>query len=190
MQVVWTKNRPNLLAPDNLARIENEISHGLILAHHYHFYGGRSRDEVAFDQFDGFMSYISLSKPGDAFTIWSLNQLLAKKLEIATAKYSPQSRDEFLILPAASLRLIEEYLGQKYNEINGVYYLPNSAGPLKARTYDQDMFGEFLVDVRSYSKPGGEVYIFSEEVIYQEVNILLDAKYPNAEGEVPIGGAY
>jgi len=30
----------------------------------------------------------------------------------------------------------------------------------------------------------------SEEVIYQEVNILLDAKYPNAEGEVPIGGAY
>jgi hypothetical protein len=52
----------------------------------------------------------------------------------------------------------------------------------------EDDWKEVLDDIRRYSHPGGEVHFFPEPALQSKA--VLEAKYPNEKGEVPIGGAY
>jgi len=78
---------------------------------------------------------------------------------------------------------------EKYNEVICAF---TSQFESKCCFNDIDGFDQIEADLRRYAQLGGEVFVFSLTEIDKENSpyYLLQAKYPNEKGEVPIGGAY
>ena len=75
----------------------------------------------------------------------------------------------------------------KGNEIIAVFHRPDE---VYARMYESDELVDFVELLKDFSQPGGEVFVFPMKEISTKDHILVEAKYPNENGEVPIGGAY
>jgi hypothetical protein len=178
-----------ITAPDALDRIAQAVAAGPVFGRHYHFAGGRSGDTWAFQTFEAYQNYLARSKPGDLYQVWSLPALLHQQVALMVVQFGTRSDAEMISLVEQGLWTVKTYLDVPYNEFLALYLW---AGTLAIEVYlnDIDGFDELLEDVDRYSRPGGEIYVFPFTRIGTEEYILLQGKYPNAEGKVPIGGAY
>lgn len=184
---VWTKDRPNILHPENIEKIRSALLKGPIWGHQYHFYGGCSRTSWAFADFLSFEGYLAASKPGDIYVVWSAAQLIEQKMALAYAAFDTTMKPGSSLLSEAQLEIIKRHLAQPSSEINCVFQNSNR---IFDTTQDRGDYEDFLELVATFTQPGGRVYIFSENEIDSPEYILVEAKYPNVKGEVPIGGAY
>jgi hypothetical protein len=199
----WTKDRPNILSNENLSLIGKAFDKGIVFGLQCFYYGGCSPDRIAFLSYDAFASYLSAnSRAGDLFILWSLPELLDKQLQVFSGTFTNITAGDFFV-PATNLDEIRDYLlevkeGGYYcmNELSALYY---SSQEKKIELKNINFFSvenwetdwqEFLEDVKTYSYPGGEIHLFKGSLFDVDDHILLQAKFPNEHGEVPIGGAY
>lgn len=201
----WTKEKPTILSPESLSTLENAFHKGIVLGDHYFYCGGRGPDHVAFFSYSAFLDYLnSRPKPGDLFVLWSLPELLQNETQLLSGVFSaplpPGSLgipDEKLVELKHFLQILKPISAQYYmNEVRAVYYsseeqiIETKIYNLKSVDDWEKDWQEILDDIRRYSHPGGQVHFFNEDVLFSGEYEFLSAKYPNENGEVPIGGAY
>lgn len=184
---IWTKDRPNILSHENIEKIKDTLTRGCIFGHHYYFYGGCSSSAWAYSDFTRFMNYVSNSKPGDIFVIWSVEQLIENNLLLARIKYNGNSKTVQDLIPEKQMQVINDYWENHKDEIIVVFKEPEK---LDVKSYEKDDIADFSEDLQYVSQFNSEVFVFPEKEIDTKNYILVEAKYPNENGEVPIGGAY
>jgi len=185
----WVKDRPNILAPEYLAQIEEALGRGVVFGLHSYYKGGRGPSGWAALDFGQFQNSISHSRPGDWYTLWSAEDLVKKNLVLAHVRASSEEESGSLIVSPEMLTEIENYLGKVYSELITVYIAWETRG-VECDFYDIDGYDEFIERLTNYSHPKCEVYVFPLTLIDKPEYHLVNAKYPNAKGEVPKGGAY
>jgi hypothetical protein len=185
----WAKHGPNILSPDHLEKIRHALAQGVIFGQHWHYCGACSPDYWAFQDFEQFMDYISQSVPGDLYTIWSVKELLGKKTELVHAKYARQREPQSLILTSAQIEAIQSYLNDASNDIIAIFISPHVSAA-QIDWYDSDSCEDFMEQVKRYSYPGAQLYVFPFTAISNQDHYLMEAKYPDKKGYVPLKGAY
>jgi hypothetical protein len=79
---VWVDIQPNILAPGYQEKIERAFERGIVFGHRILWHGS-ARFDLAFRGFNQFAEYLSQSRPGDKYEVWSLPDLIAKNLVLA-----------------------------------------------------------------------------------------------------------
>ncbi len=189
MDATWVTDQPNILARDALARITQAVATGPIFGRRHHFAGGSSADTWAFHTFEAFWVYLARSTPGDLYQVWSLPALLNRQMALLQMSFDTRSDAETFPAMDRGLWAVKTYLDVPYNEFLAVYLMAGNAA-IGVQLDDIDGYEDLLASVDRYSRPGGEIYVFPFTRIEADEYILLQAKYPNAEGKVPIGGPY
>jgi hypothetical protein len=205
MSFEWVKDKPNILSPANLSKIEEAFQRGIIFGYHCFYCGGGSPDNCAFLAYDDLISYLrSRARPGDLFILWSLPslvetgvQLFSRSFPLSADEPSPMVSEEELEPVKNYLLVLDPKHAPYYtNEVHAIYYSSRekTTETRVVNFYSKDNWEsdwrEVLDDIGRYSHPGGEIHFFPEPAIDSDDKILLTAKYPNERGEVPIGGAY
>jgi hypothetical protein len=184
---MWVKDRLHLLSPANLEKVKSALVNGCIFGHHYHYYGGSAFTIWAYSDFSHFGEYISQSRPGDLYVIWSTTQLMDRNMALAWAQYNENIKLGIPLISEIQMHAIEKYLDEDRNEIISVLQRPDKS---YARMYERDELVDFVELLPDFTQPGGKVFVFPMKDIDTKDHILVQAKYPNENGEVPIGGAY
>jgi hypothetical protein len=185
----WVTDGPNILDVYYLERIKEALAVGPIFGRHHHLAGGCSADNWAFRTFEEFWTYLSRSKPGDPYQVWSLPALLARDMALVNMAFPMVSEKETTASLERAMQAVETYLDTLYNEFLGLFCEAGSA-ELEVQLDDIVGYEGLLERVARYKRPGGAIYVFPFTHIEADEYILLEAKYPNAKGEVPIGGPY
>jgi hypothetical protein len=86
--VEWGTDGSSISSPDSLAKIRHVLEHvGSIIVEHWHFYGGRAPDRMAFDDFEDFLEYLKKNAvAGDAIDVWSMHELCKPENRLAEGK--------------------------------------------------------------------------------------------------------
>jgi len=183
---LWTKDRLNILSPDNISKINFASETGIIFGLHGYCYGGSSASSWAYSNINDFLEDVSKAKPGDYYVVWSTKELEAKNLVLFHGTYNESDSTPF---SQTDLEIFQNYLSKKYNE---VFVIFRNGNLLEVKLNDLDYTNDDLLEDIEYwyKKPGEELYIFPFADIDKPEYILVEAKKPNENGEVPIGGAY
>ena len=189
MDATWVTDQPNILASHALARIKQAVAAGPIFGRHHHFTGGSSADTWAFHTFEAFRAYLARSNPGDLYQLWSLPALLHRRVALLQMTFGALSDAETFPAVDRGLWAVKTYLDVPHNEFLA-FYLMAETSAIEVQLDDIDGYEDLLEYVDRYSRPGGEIYVFPFTHIEADEYLLLQAKYPNAEGKVPIGGPY
>jgi len=85
----WTPDGRVILSDENLDAIRKTLEDvGAVIVEHRFYRGSRSPDRFVFDDFDDFLEYVNgRSRPGDAFYIWSFEELCKDENTLAHGKY-------------------------------------------------------------------------------------------------------
>jgi hypothetical protein len=180
----WITDGPNILAPHYFTRIQQAFAAGPVFGRHHHYAGGSSADNWAFHTFEPFWDYVTCSKPGDLYVMWSLADLLAKGVALlhVTGDTAPSIRDN-------CLAAVRAYLDTPFNEFVALFPSPGR-DTIEMQLNDIDGYGDLRERIEQHSRRGGEIVVFPFTRIETDDYVLLEAKYPNAEGKVPVGGPY
>ena len=183
----WSKDKPNILSQANLAKVAEALERGLVFGQHCHYFGGSSLDHVVFRDFDQYRDYILRSTPGDLYYLWSVADLTARGMLLAHGHFASDNGQDVSILSPGEISAVKKYLDVQYNEI---VYLIRKSSTLEIGYGDIDQYESFLehLETRAYTK--FDVFVFPLTAIDAPDYYLLVAKYPNKNGEVPVGGAY
>lgn len=187
MTYEMTSDGPNVLAPDTLARLRQAFSDGPVFGRHYHYKGGRSGDNWAFYTFEQFWEYVSSSRPGDLYHAWSLPDLLERGVALLHASGEESSSTSAAI--ESGLSRVKAYLDTRFNEYLALF-LPPDQKAIEVHLDDDSGLDDLRDLIEEYRPLGSEIVVFPFTEIDAPDYRLIDAKYPNAEGKVPLGGAY
>ncbi len=187
----WTLAGSNILAADVLDRIRRAIAEGWIAGIHLFLGGGGSGDDVAFGNYDEFLSHVMNSRPGDLFMLWSIAEMRKRRLLLVDNHFDSSVSSEGHPLSLKDIDRVREYLIQeKHNEILSIA----SAGERRLTAIVTDLEGmkesRFLNAAGRSAVPGGSICILPLTLIDSSEFYLAKAKRPNFEGKVLIGGAY
>lgn len=185
----WVTDKPNILAPEHLAKVEQATQHGVVFGLHCHYKGGGSPSLWAALDLQQFNKYIARSRPGDLYFVWSAQDLTNKGLVLAHARYPQEAPSGALIFSADVLDSIKSYLSHEYNEFI-VVYIARTTRTAECDFGDIYSYDEFKEKATRYSRRDCEAYVFPLTLIDKPEHYIVEAKYPNEKGEVPIGGAY
>jgi hypothetical protein len=85
----WTPDGQKILSDENLAVLRKTLEDvGSVIVEHRFYRGSRSPDRLVFDDFDDLLEYVrSRSRPGDAFSVWSFEELCKDENTLAYGKY-------------------------------------------------------------------------------------------------------
>jgi hypothetical protein len=180
----WITDGPNILAHRYLTRIQQAFAVGPVFGRHHHYASGSSADNWAFRTFEPFWHYVTRSKPGDLYVMWSLPDLLDKGVALLHI-----TGDTVASIPDNCLVAVKAYLDTPFNEFVALF--PSTdRGTIEVQLNDIDGYEDLRERIERYSSPGAEIIVFPFTRIATDDYVLLEAKYPNAEGKVPIGGPY
>jgi hypothetical protein len=155
----WVTDRPNILDPYYLEQIKQALAVGPIFGRHHHLAGGCSADNWAFRTFAAFWTYVSRSKPGDLYQVWSLPVLLDRQVALLQMAFGTLSDAESFPALDKGLSAVKTYLDVPYNEFLALYTVAGSMS-IDVHLNDIDGFEDLLEYVDRYSRPGGEIYVF------------------------------
>jgi len=193
----------NVLSPENLELVRQELLNGgVIFGWHYFYGGGRSGDMFCFSDYESYHQALLDSRPGDHFTVYSRNKLAAKALSRLAA-------------PRSDRPVLNAHLTEVKNALAAgkeVAFLWCCTRP-EDRGCECD--AEILWDLTDReleeslglgTKQGGEYLFFLMETLdadvdgntissvspgaQKRINALVDAKRPNEAGLTPVSGPY
>ncbi|MDQ3649774.1 MAG: hypothetical protein M3458_05725 [Acidobacteriota bacterium] len=85
----WTPGGQKILSDENFGVIRKTLEDvGAIILEHRLYRGSRAPDRFVFDDLDDFLEYVNVhSRPGDAFYIWSFEELCKDENTLAYGKF-------------------------------------------------------------------------------------------------------
>lgn len=201
----------DLLSEANLAIAQTAFlgANNVVFGWQYHYYGGSSRSIIAFTSWEDYLRSIERARPGDFFTLFSLDAtrelavlrvgdvcsthtLRPDELSEVDVAGKWQSLSDVLADDDAAVLIIRQFVGPltgtmevKLNELPGT---PDE----RKMAFDQELlWGR------------GELIIFDQHLLDEDehgmqshrpapgrVHAMLEAKRPSLEGTIPLGGAY
>jgi len=182
----WSLDGRSILAPEILGKVRASLSKGWVLGLHQYFGGGRSGDAVAFVTYTDFFSHVNKARPGDLFTLWSVDDLRREDLILAGGHSAAAAVGEGVIEPGEMERVIA-YLKHHNEVLVAACY---GANQVEAIVTDEDFVERIRAMAVRANVSGGEMWVLPLTTIDQDRYYLAHAKRPNAAGEVPLGGAY
>ena len=116
--------------------------------------------------------------------MWSLPDLLAKGVALLhLTGYTVAS------IPDNCLAAVKAYLDTPFKEFVALFPSPGR-DTIEVQLNDIDGYEDLRERIEQHSRRGGEIVVFPFTRIETDDYVLLEAKYPNAEGKVPVGGPY
>src|SRR5262245_56819019 len=107
----WVIDRPNIVSPENLLRLQEAFQDGIVFGDHCIYCGGCSPDRRAFITYNDFLAYLkSYAKPGDLFELWSLPRLLKTGSQLFSRSFSEAGDNSSLLVSAEDLEAVKKYL--------------------------------------------------------------------------------
>ena len=181
----WTSGQAHLLTPESLDLVRKALGKGLVFGFRSFYCGARGPDDVSFSDFDAYRAAIESSRPGDWFTLWSV-PIAQNSGSVLLHKHA---RD----IKSVELEQIRAWLSE--NAMHE-FFAVGRAGPdvpPTAASGDIDNFDDLQALVSGCS-PAGEVAVVNlfrlDSAAHRTERSLVNAKRPNRQGEVPLGGAY
>jgi hypothetical protein len=146
---------------------------------------------VAFRTFDAFLSQITDARPGDLFILWSVPEIRGNGLLLVDNQFQASPEANASMLTTDDLDRVREYLTEaEFNEILSI----SSAGNGNVEAVWTDLEGSgwdtFLDAAQRAAVPCGALCVLPLTKLDRPEFYLVKAKRPNAQGEVPLGGAY
>ena len=85
----WTTAGSRIDAPEKMEAIRSELeTKGPVIVKHWHYRGGSGPSHLVFDDFDEYLAYLNAhARPGDAFDVWGLYDLLSGVGSLAEGKF-------------------------------------------------------------------------------------------------------
>jgi hypothetical protein len=194
----------NLLLPQNLDLVRQELlNDGVVFGWHHYYAGGGSGDMFCFSDYESYYQKLSNSRPGDHFTVYSRNKLATKTL----FRLGDLTSDH-PILDTHSLAEVKTALAAGREVVflwchapPGTGRIACDAGTLWGLTEEE--LGESL---RLRSGRSGEFMFFLLQMLDEDddgnpissvstgekrrVNAVVDGKRPNEAGLTPSSGPY
>jgi hypothetical protein len=189
-----------------------EQPNAVVFGWQYHYYGGGSRTLVTFTDLEQYLRHIERAYPGDHFTLFRLDHLIDRAALHVGDIHSTRAftlEDSTTIRVGGRVRPLQDVLGDEWAEI---LMVRRFVGPLTGTIdvkpselpgEDHERRQDFARDV-AWGR--GELIVFDQAVFEEDehggvvttitptdrrrVNALVDAKRPDAEGLVPLGGSY
>jgi hypothetical protein len=119
--------------------------------------------------------------------VWSIPELIGKKLHFLNSQYA--SFDLSSEQAARDFSQIKEFLGTGGREVF-LMFMPTKPYDPKAAFNDLDGYGELIDVATEFAGSPLALYAWDMATLWKPEHLLVDAKFPNALGEVPIGGTY
>ena len=84
----WSTEGRNILSPDRLAKIAQELENvGPVILEHWFYFGSSAPDRIVFEDMDALVAYLKeRTKPGDAIHVWSYASLCRDDNALADGK--------------------------------------------------------------------------------------------------------
>ena len=185
----WTIEGPNILAEQNLERINQALSEDWIAGIHLYFGGGGSGDPIAFSTFNAFLSHATASRPGDLFILWSVVEMRRRNLLLVDRRFREAATSS--LLSPDDLDRVRGYLAEaELNEVLSIFSV-GGAGPEAIWT---DLKGSnwrpFFDAAQRVAVLSGALRVLPMTRVDHPEFYLVKAKRPNPQGQVPLGGAY
>jgi hypothetical protein len=182
----WTKDAPRITDPKTLGLIKKSISEGPVFLRHALYHGGGSPHWDVVSTYENFNSHITHAKAGDWLTLWSIKDLIEKKIPILKGSFEKLDMSSKLV--GEQLSKMKKFLSVKFNEV--LFVVIPQHGQAVADLNDIDGWEGFIEMASKFSGRAVNLYAFDERFLREPVHIIADAKVPNESGEVPLGGAY
>lgn len=183
----WTTSGSRINDSRNLMVIEQAFGRGPIFLRHALYHGGGGPHWDTATRYEQFLEHLSHSKPGDWFYVWSIPDLIAKKLHFLNSHYT--SFDVSSEQAARDFSHIKEFLGTHGREVFLVFMPAKSRDP-KATFNDLDGYDELIHLATEFTGFPLALYAWDMGTLWKPEHLLVNAKFPNTSGEVPIGGTY
>ncbi len=197
----------NLLLPENLERVRQEFAHsGVIFGWHYYYAGGGSGTMFTFTDYESYHQELVRSRPGDHFTVYSLNTLADRAIvRIGTASSNqPILIDNRFVEVKNALAAGKEIAFVWRRAVPETGSIECDAGTLSDPTEQEleqslglglgsDRCGEFtffLIDTLDEDEEGVPIASVSVTGGRRRVHAVVDGKRPNEDGLTPPSGPY
>jgi DNA-directed RNA polymerase subunit N (RpoN/RPB10) len=83
----WTEDGKKILSDESVERIKKFLSRGPIIVQHWYYRGASCSRVFGFDDFEEFEEHLDKNAvPGDAFDIWSFNEVCTQDKVITEGK--------------------------------------------------------------------------------------------------------
>jgi len=83
----WTPDGSKILSDESVSAINKVLERGPIIVQHWYYRGASCPRIFGFDDFEDFEEYLKENAvPGDAFDIWSFNEVCTQEKIIAEGK--------------------------------------------------------------------------------------------------------
>jgi hypothetical protein len=192
--IPWVNAR-HAESPESIDAIKEALTDGWVVGLHFYLGGACSPDGVAFAKFEEYQAFVSSSRAGDKFTLWSVGALLERKIPLAAVSSTAPVAGRRGQLRESDLGGIESHLAaltgerQIANEVLVAVKVRHQEQPT-AFVVDIDGFDQITDWARRLSTEGGELYVLPLRTIEAAGLCLLNVKRANDRGEIPLVGAY
>ena len=183
----WVKTGSKINDTQNLLLIEEAIGRGPIFLRHAIYHGGGNPHWDTATRYEQFLEHLSHSRPGDWFYVWSIPDLIGKKLHFLNAEYA--SFDLSSKQATTDFSRIKAFLGEVNREAFLVFIPTKSRNP-KANFYDLDGYDDMIKLATEFAGFPVALYAWDMEILWKSEYLLVNARFPNNLGQVPIGGTY
>lgn len=169
----------DILSKHNFNKIKNALERGLIFGFRYEpGMGGPGERFWAFQSFDRLLEYIATYsrprnfRPRNFYVVWSLAELLEKRVELARACYDAAAEARSSLLSPENMQAINDYSNNPSNEFLAIYYLANPP-KIEVNLDDIGDFHPLLEADKEYCRSGGEIYVFPYTTLEHRYNAIL-----------------
>jgi hypothetical protein len=177
----WSAQPLNLLSPEVVASVRESLNEGIICGLHMFYAGGGGPEACAFSLLNSYLSAVEASRPGDWYTLWSVPSLDRQGALLLRKQSMPASESE--------LKSIKGWLdSDQMREFVAVGCVQPKGLP-EVCWGDFDSFGD-LSNLADRCAASGEFAVLPLSDLLGSKLHLVDAKRPNENGEVPLGGPY
>ena len=183
----WSAEPPNLLSPQIVSLVGEALNAGIVCGIQAFYCGGCGPDPCAFAGLDTYLSAVEGSRPGDWFTLWSVPALAKRHALLLRKQATPASEADLQKIRGwLNANPMREFLAVGCRE----------AGALPEACWGDHGWFDRLQDLALRCAPNGEFAALPLTDLLERTERwiprlhLVDAKRPNDQGEVPLGGAY
>ena len=195
----------NLLLLENLERVRKELENdGVVFGWHYYYAGGGSGTIFAFADYESYYQELIGSRPGDHFTVYSLDRLADRAIARVGAAHSERpilldSRFAEVKRALAAGKEVAFVWRRATAEPNRVECAADvMSGPAEEELAEalvtcSGRSGEiafFLVDTLDEDEAGAPIASVSALGERRRVNAVVDGKRPDEAGLTPASGPY
>jgi hypothetical protein len=183
----WRVEPLNLLSDAVITAVGEALKDGIICGVQAFYCAGHGPEPCAFSDLDSYLRTVKASRPGDWYTLWSVEALARQSVLLIWKQAAPISQVE--------LKEVKDWLNSDFGREFLAVGCPEPGASPETQWGDYDHFEAVQELAYRCAATGVFAVLPLSDLVGQTGRWiptlhLVDAKRPNERGEVPLGGAY